>query len=88
MRHAFDAQTDRLSEDLSVLEHAATRATGRQRTPHRMLAAPCCTDRGAFLPPISVRTQPGLIALTRMLRGASLSANSRAIALSAALLAA
>jgi hypothetical protein len=60
---------------------------GGNRTPHRTLAAPCSTERGALGPPISVRTHPGLIAFTRIPRGLSSFANKRAIALSAALLA-
>ena len=44
---------------------------GGSRTPHRTLAAPSATERDAFGPPMSVRTHPGLIALTRIPRGAS-----------------
>src|SRR6185436_4615983 len=31
---------------------------------HSVVSTPCCTDRGAEAPPMSVRTQPGSTALT------------------------
>jgi hypothetical protein len=61
--------------------------SGDKRTPHSTLAAPCSTERGASRPPMSVRAHPGLIALTSIPRGFKSSANTRAIAFNAALLA-
>src|SRR4051812_49479349 len=53
----------------------------------RTEAAPFATGRGAPGPPLSVRTQPGSVAFTRIARGRNSSAKSRVMAFSVALLA-
>src|SRR5262249_4449565 len=53
-------------------------------TPNSTLAAPSSTERGAPRPPMSVRTQPGHVAFTRIWRSASSAARIRVSALSAA----